>query len=95
MNRYSSSFSSSSGDSLISSSSSDNLIHALALIVLLRAVHNNDTHLVNDIPSVLIERNVDRLYDHYQISREIFRSYPPNSNFLEDDQIPAEDNYSV
>lgn len=41
-------------------------------IIPLRVVHDNENLLVNDIPSVLSEKDVDHLYDHYQISREIF-----------------------
>lgn len=58
-------------------------------------VHDNDTLLVNDISFVLIERDVDHLYDHYQISCEIFRIYTPNPNVRVDDQIPAEDTIMV
>lgn len=38
---------------------------------------------------VLIQRDVDRLFDNYQISREIFRVYAPYSNVRDDDQIPT------
>lgn len=70
MNRTSSYSSSlfSFGGSSISSSSFGDPIRAPAPIVPLRAVHNNDNLLVNDIASMLIERDVDRLHDHYQIS---------------------------
>lgn len=82
-----SSSSSYSGGSSSFNSFSGYSIRAPAPIVSLRAIHDNDTLLVNDISSMLTERNVDRLHDNYHISREIFQIYAPNPNVRIDDQI--------
>lgn len=92
MNRSSSS---SFGRNSILSSSSGNPIHAPAPIIPLKAIHDNDNLLVNDILSILTERDVDRLHDHYQISRKIFKVYAPHSNVPVDKQTPAEDTIMI
>lgn len=46
---------------------------------------------MNDISSVLIEKDVDRLYNNYQISQELFRVHAPNQRVRMDAQIPADD----
>lgn len=50
---------------------------------------------MNDIPSVLIEKDIDWLHDHYQISREIFQVYALHPNVHVDDQIAAKDTIIV
>lgn len=50
---------------------------------------------MNDMSSVLIEKDVDCLYNLYQIPRDLFRVYAPNSNVCVDDQIPAEDTIMI
>lgn len=53
-------------------------IRTPAPIIPLRMVNDNESVLVNDIPSMLTEKDVDYLHDHYQISREIFHIYVPS-----------------
>lgn len=80
-----SSLSSSSGGSSTSVSSFDSPIHAPVPIVPLSTVHNNDNLLVNDIPFVLIEKEMDHLYNHYQIAQELFQVHGPNPCIRVDD----------
>lgn len=61
----------------------------------MKAVHDNDNHLMNDISSVLNERDVDHLHDHYQIFWEIFQIYALSPNVRVDDQIPTKDTIMV
>lgn len=67
-----STLSSSFGVSSTTSSSFDGPIHAPVLVAPLRVAHENDGLLVNEIPSVLIEKDMDRLYNFYQIPRDLF-----------------------
>lgn len=90
---------STSGGSSDSGSSSDGLIRAPAPIVPLRTVHDNN-FLVNDISFVLKKKYVDCLYvdclyNYYQISRELFRVFAPDSHVRVDDQISAKDTIIV
>lgn len=94
MNNNSSSFSFYS-ESSIPNSSFDSPIRAPTLIVLLRAVHDNESVLVNNIPSVLTEKDVDHLYGHYQISRETFRVYASTTRVRVDDRITAKETIIV
>lgn len=94
MNRNSSS-SSFTDRSLTPSSSFDDPIRAPTLIVPLRAVHESESILVNDIPSVLTEKDVDHLHYHYQISQEIFCIYTPSPSLHVDNQIPMENTIMV
>lgn len=70
-------------------------IYALVSIVPLEAIHDNDTLLVNDIPSVLSEKDIDHLHNTYQISWDTFWIYAPNSNIHVDDHVLAEDTIIV
>lgn len=92
-----STLSSSSGGSSTSSSSSDDPIRALAPapIAPLRVAHENEGLLVSDIMSVLTKKDMDRMYNLYQIPRDLFRVYAPNSNVHVYDQIPVEDTIMV
>lgn len=81
----------SSGGSFASSSSSDDPIYALPPIVSLRAVHESEGSMINDIPSILIEKDIEYLHDKYRISREIFHVFTPCPSVCVDDQISAED----
>lgn len=78
-----------------SGSSFDSPIRAPAPIILLWMVHDNDSLLVNDISFVLTKKDVDHLYNHYQISRELFQVHTLNSRIRLDDQIPAKDTIIV
>lgn len=53
-------------------SSSNGPFRAPTPIVPLRVIHDNEPLLVNDISSVLSERDVDHLHDTYQIFRDTF-----------------------
>lgn len=83
------------GGSSASGSSSGGSICALVPIISLKAVHDNDNLLVNDTLSVLIEKDVDRLYNHYQISQELFWVHAPNPRIHMDDQILTENTIIV
>lgn len=96
MNRNSSSSSSSSfGRSPSSSSSSRGPIRSTIPVVPLRVVYNNESILVNDIPSMLTEKDVEYLYDHYQNSQETFGVYAPTPHVRVDDWIPAKNTIIV
>lgn len=92
MNRNASSSSSSSpSGSSASSSSFNDSIHALASIVPLRTVRENESPQINDIPFVLSEKEVDRFCDQYHIYREIFHIFTPSLSIHVDDQIAMKD----
>lgn len=90
----STSSSSSDGSSTLSSSS-DGPIRAPTPIAPLKVAHENNGPLINDIPFMLIEKDVDRLYNFYQIPKDLFWVYAPNSNIQVGNQIPTEETIMV
>lgn len=79
-----------SGD-FASSSSFDGPIHALAPIIPLRQASETEASSINDISSVLSERDVDHLYDTSQIPWETFHVFAPSPYVHVNDLIPTED----
>lgn len=51
--------------------------------------------MINNIPSILIEEDVDRFHNKYQISRKIFCIFALSPSVCIEDQIPAGDTIIV
>lgn len=82
---------SSSRDSSSTSISTHNPIFISAPIVSSRAVQDNESLQVSNIRSVVTERDVNCLYNLYQISRDMFEVSPSRPNIHVDDHVHAED----
>lgn len=66
-----------------------------APIIPLREALESEGSSISDIPPILLEQDVDRLYDKYQIPQETFHAFVPSLCICVNDLIPAEDTIMV
>lgn len=87
--------SSSPSEVFVSISSSDCPIRALNPIVPLREALENEGGILNDIPSIFSNHDVDHLHNTYHISRKSFWIFAPSLHIHANDLIPASDTIIV